>query len=39
MRVVKSYLILYKDKKNTVEIVAVWDGRRDPKQLEKHIKD
>ena len=37
-RIVRYYLILYEEKSDTVEILAVWDGRRNPKSLKKHLR-
>ncbi len=32
--IVKDYLIFYKESENEVTILSVWDGRRNPRDLE-----
>ena len=38
VKIVRDYLIIYENKKDRIEILTIWDGRRDPKKLDKLLK-
>ena len=38
IKIVKDYLIIYEDTPELIIILTIWDGRRNPEDLEKIIK-
>src|SRR5438128_3153428 len=37
-KIVRDYLLFYREGQDQIEIIAVWDGRRDPQKLASHLK-
>ena len=35
IKIVKDYLIVYKEYESQISIITIWDGRQDPIKLEK----
>ncbi len=37
-KVIRDYLIIYEETENRIEILTIWDNRRNPEELKKNIK-
>ncbi len=38
IKVVKDYLLIYEETKDSIILLTIWDSRQDPKKLEKILK-
>jgi plasmid stabilization system protein ParE len=38
IKIVKDYLLIYEETKDSIVLLTIWDSRQDPKKLEKILK-